>query len=319
VDLFHRRSPEEKAREEAAERQRRRAAEDAEASIAALAAGGIPVAARRRLDELRAGGPGFFTSDLTVDEHALLRGSGARPISQVMGSSVYHVGWQASRYWGSGELETLTHAMNHARDLALGRLEEEGRRAGADAVVGVHLTQARYEWGADHVEFQAVGTAVAVEGGLGARRPALTSLSGQDFWKLRRAGLWPVGIAAGSSACYAASGWGSAWRMASWQNVELTHFTEGLYEARARAMLRQRRAAAELGGLGVIGVEIARHERPVEVSETQTDMVFTFHAIGTAIAEAPRPSPPTQARLALDLSSRGAGRIRDPDPQEVAE
>jgi uncharacterized protein YbjQ (UPF0145 family) len=327
VDLFHRRSPEEKAREkaeelrrkqadEAAERRREQAQADAEASLAALEAGGIPVAAQRRLAELRAGGPGFFTSDLTVDEHALLRASGVRPISQVMGSSVYHVGWQANRYWGTGELETLTHAMNHARDLAVGRLEEEARRAGADAVVGVHLAMTSYEWGADQMEFQAVGTAVAVEDAPAAERPALTSLSGQDFWKLRRAGLWPVGIAGGSSVCYAASGWGASWRMASWQNIELTHFTQGWYEACARAMRRQRRAAVELGGLGVIGVRIARHERPVEVNENQTDMVFTFHAIGTAIAEAPRPSPPSPARLALDLRGRGGIRLRDPDPQE---
>jgi uncharacterized protein YbjQ (UPF0145 family) len=319
VPLFHRRTPEEQAREEALELRRRQAAEDAEASLAALAAGGIPVAARRRLDALRAGGPGFFTSDLTVDEHALLRGSGVRPLSQVMGSSVYHVGWQAGRYFGSGEIETVTHAMNHARELALGRLEEEARLAGANAVAGVHVTQARYDWGADHMEFQAIGTAVAVDGAPDAQRPALTNLSGQDFWKLRRAGLWPVGIVGGSSVCYAASGWGAAWRMASWQNVELTHFTEGLYEARNRAMRRLRREALELGGLGVIGVRIARHEREVEVSEGQTDMVFTFHAIGTAIAEAPRQSPPTQARLALDLGGRGGGRLRDPNPQEVAE
>jgi uncharacterized protein YbjQ (UPF0145 family) len=319
VPLFHRRSPEEKAQEEAAERRREQAERDAEASLAALAAGGIPVAAQRRLAELRAGGPAFFTSDLTVDEHALLRADGVRPLSQVMGSSVYHVGWQAGRYYGSGELETLTRAMNHARDLAVGRLEEEARRAGANAVVGVHLTRSRYEWGADHLEFQAVGTAVVVDDAPASERPALTSLSGQDFWKLRQAGLWPLGIAAGSSACYAASGWGAAWRMASWRNVELTHFTEGWYEARARAMRRQRQAAVALGAVGIIGVTLARQERPVEVSDSQTDMVFTFHAIGTAITEAPRPMPPTRARLALDLRGRGPGPLRDPDPQEVGE
>ena len=56
-----------------------------------------------------------------------------RPVCQVMGSSVYKVGWQnypwAARLGQRGsmtELRQLTDAWNHARALALGRLAAGG-------------------------------------------------------------------------------------------------------------------------------------------------------------------------------------------------
>ena len=61
--------------------------------------GGIPPKAQRRLAGLAAEGA-CFTSGLSVDEFALLRLAGVRPLAQVMGSSVYHVGWQGLP-WGS--------------------------------------------------------------------------------------------------------------------------------------------------------------------------------------------------------------------------
>src|SRR4051794_2557538 len=81
--------------EEAAERA---AEQEALAAQAALAAGQIPPKAQRRLAELRASGDdAFFTSTLSVPEFLLAREDRLRPITQVMGSSVYHVGWQYRR------------------------------------------------------------------------------------------------------------------------------------------------------------------------------------------------------------------------------
>ena len=109
----------------------------------ASSAGGIPLAAEQRIREL-AGGGTAFTSGLSISDFALTHRDGVRPICQVMGSSVYKVGWQ-NYPWGSGwgsagsltELRQLTDAWNHARALALGRLEEEAQLAGCHAVVDV--------------------------------------------------------------------------------------------------------------------------------------------------------------------------------------
>src|SRR5580658_2662318 len=76
---------------------RRRAEQDAparaEESVRAIEAGGLPLAARERLASLRASG-GSYTSDLSTSEFLLIRQAGFKPVSQVMGSCFYHVGWQ---------------------------------------------------------------------------------------------------------------------------------------------------------------------------------------------------------------------------------
>ena len=46
----------------------------------------------------------IFTSDLSVNELALLGQAGYEPLGQVMGSSVYHVGWQYMPDSGTGSL-----------------------------------------------------------------------------------------------------------------------------------------------------------------------------------------------------------------------
>ena len=91
----------------------------------------------------------------------------ACPICQVMGSSVYKVGWQ-NYPWGSDwgddasliELRPLTDAWNHARSLALGRLAEEARIAGCHAVVDVTFANTRHEFLAGEIEIAVNGTAV---------------------------------------------------------------------------------------------------------------------------------------------------------------
>ena len=152
----------------------------AEESLAAIEAGGVPVAASERLQDFREAGGRFFTSDLSVNELMLTRQAGFRPLTQVMGTCFYRTGWQ-SYPWGRGsgwlggmgwgasgagetfELEQQTAAWNEARRLALGRMAEEARLAGADAVCGVRLRRRHREWATGLIEFVVVGTAVRSE------------------------------------------------------------------------------------------------------------------------------------------------------------
>ena len=56
---------------------------------------GIPEDALRRLAEMRPGSATtMFTSDLSVNEFLLVREAGFRPLGLVLGSSIYHVGFQ---------------------------------------------------------------------------------------------------------------------------------------------------------------------------------------------------------------------------------
>jgi uncharacterized protein YbjQ (UPF0145 family) len=295
-----------------------------DASLAAIEQGGIPIEAQERLDELRARGGGFFTSDLSVSEFLLTREAGFRAVSQVMGSSFYQVGWQRMPWAGSwstrfgsmtqggvAELEVQSEAWNDARRLALGRLAEEARRAGAQAVAGVRLEQGTYAWGQSMVEFTAVGTALSSDRYDLGDDTVLSNLSGQDFSKLFRHGYWPVGLVAATTVCYVVAGWQTQNALSGgffgggWRNQELTDFTEGLYQARFLAMTKVQRQARELGAHGIVGVvyDQTQHEHEVETSNDnkRTDLIVTLHVLGTAIAEVARAEEPPATYIALPL------------------
>lgn len=265
-----------------------------EADLERLERGSIPAAAEARVRELGAGGTAF-TSGLSVSDFALTRVAGVRPVCQVMGSSVYQVGWQsypwAGGTYGTGgsmELPQLTTAWNTARQLALGRLEEEARLAGCHAVVGVTFDDRRHDFLADEIEIVVNGTAVHLpEGG---ERPVLTDLSMSDYVLLRRGGYEPVGVVTSTSVFYVVPGWSTRQATTGWQrwaNQELTDFTQGVYEAREMALGRATAQAERLGAGGMVGVGIEHHIATREAgseSARRRDLIITFHVIGTAIA-----------------------------------
>lgn len=285
--------------EDEATRQRR------EASAQSLAQGGLPLNAIDRLREQqsRQNTSGhIFTSDLSVNELTLTRQAGYVPLGQVMGSSVYHVGWQWMPYssWTSGELTTLTQAFYQARHLALSRLYQEAALLGATGVVGVRVERNEYEWGADLIEFAAIGTAIR-EADLPplnpsdpAAKPFLSALSGQEFWMLRQTGFRPVGIVVGNCTYYQVPNWNTqvttsgGWLGGGWNNQELPDYTQALYQARSLAMSRMEIEARQFEASGVIGakIEVKAEPREVEVGNNQhrTDMLYHFTALGTAIA-----------------------------------
>ena len=107
---------------------------------------GVPEHGRERLARLREQ-PRFFTSDLTVNEFLLIQEAGFEPLGLVVGSSIYHIGLQTRSWKQNQELDVLTQAMYHARELAMTRMEEEADQLGADGIVGVRLEIGRHEWG----------------------------------------------------------------------------------------------------------------------------------------------------------------------------
>ena len=119
---------------------------------------GVPEHGLERLARMK--GSGFFTSDLSVNEFLLVKEAGFEPLGLVIGSSIYHVGFQIGTWNQSQEMDVLSQAMYHARELAMTRMEEEADQLGADGVVGVRLDVSRHEWGGELAEFIAVGTAV---------------------------------------------------------------------------------------------------------------------------------------------------------------
>src|ERR1700759_128410 len=243
---------------------------------------GIPESGRERIARMKQDvARGFFTSDLSVDEFLLVKQAGFEPLGLVLGSSIYHIGFQQAMWNQSQELGVLTQAMYHARELAMTRMEEEADQLGADGIVGVRLDIGPYEGGGDLGGFISVGTAVKHRGGELHRapngRPFTSDLSGQDFAKLLRAGYRPVGLVMGNCVYHVGRQGMLASLKQVGRNVEMPNYTQALYEARELAMERMQREADELQAGGIVGARI------VERSHGWGSHVIEFFAIGTAV------------------------------------
>lgn len=244
----------------------------------------LPKQAIERLAGVRRkdGGRNIFTSDLSVNEYFCVRKAGFEPLGLVMGSSVYHIGFQKRRWGKNMELDVLTQAMYHARELAIERMKKEADALQADGIVGVKLQINRRAWGSRNAEFVAIGTAVKStdesKNFLNNRREPFTSdLSGQDFWTLLQAGYRPLSLSLGSCVYHVAHQRLGKLLSRFGRNIELTHYTQALYDARELAMERMQQEAQNEEAEGIVGVHI--HEGCYGWSQN----VIEFFAVGTAV------------------------------------
>jgi uncharacterized protein YbjQ (UPF0145 family) len=294
--------------------------QEQEQSLARVERGGIPLSAERRLKELstlKGTGErgGSFTSDLSVNGFALCHQLGLKPLSQVMGSSIYQLGyqgaWGAAGYSSSGiliELDTITQALNEVRGRALARLGEEARHVGADAVVGVQTRagESQLDTGTLALEHVVVGTAVSRKGA-NAQHPVLTELSVAEYAMLVQGGFEPLGIVAWSAVfftSYVYGGMAGGGILAGGgpltmgvQSFELREFTQAIYSAREAVMQQITGQAAALGAAGVVGVKINHSARPHTLTggmgmggglaggRELRGLMVTFTAVGTAIQQ----------------------------------
>ncbi|RNI19554.1 hypothetical protein EFY87_16990 [Flexivirga caeni] len=266
--------------------------------------GGIPPAAMervRRLAALEQQDKSAFTSDLSVSEFLLVHKLGFDAVGYVMGTSIYHIGFQAQRWGQSMELEVLSSAMYHARSLAVERMRSEAHALGADGIVGVKLQIQRYAWQEGELEFIAQGTAIRArqpnpsyklqDGG-----PFTSDLSGQDFYTLVRAGHFPRAFVFGACVYHVAhQGIRQSMKMVG-RNMEMPQFTEAAYTARELAMTRMENEANRFGADGIVGVrtEVSAHIWGEHASE--------FLALGTGVISSPESGMP-EPNLTLSLDN----------------
>jgi uncharacterized protein YbjQ (UPF0145 family) len=249
---------------------------------------------------------GVFTSDLSVSEYVLLGEAGFEPLGFVVGSSIYHVGLQTGRWSQNQELQVLTQAMYHARELAMDRMRAEADALGADGIVGMQLRLQMYAWGENCLEFIATGTAVRHLDNQGTHKApdgrAFTSdLSAQDFFRLLAAGAVPVAFVLGTCVYHIAhQGMMQSLRQIG-QNQEMVQFTQGVYEARELALARMQAESEAAQASGIVGVtvEVRNHVWGAHATE--------FLATGTAVRRLaaehrlPATSPKPTFTLGLDI------------------
>jgi uncharacterized protein YbjQ (UPF0145 family) len=244
----------------------------------------LPSGAAERLRAMRGTGehPAFFTSDLTIDEFLLVEQAGFEALGLVLGSSIYHVGFQWQKWSVSQELPVLTRAMYDARELAMTRMEEEADLLGGDGVVGVRLVFKQYAMEEGILEFQAIGTAIRHRERKGSfrtkdNRPFTSDLSGQDLWKLVRAGYRPVSLAMGACVYHIAHLSFMQTLKQAGRNQEMKVYTEATYAARELALERMQAEAVQRGGSGVVGARVE------ESNWGWGANAIEFFAVGTAV------------------------------------
>ncbi|MDX6221727.1 MAG: hypothetical protein QOD91_781 [Frankiales bacterium] len=256
-----------------------------------------------------------WTSDLSVAEFDVLGAVGFRPVGQVMGTSVYQIGYAGTNYcggggrWGGGGSPTPTRAgplidaLYDARFKALSRMQAEAGAVGADGVVGVELTIRPFPAQQQAVEFSAIGTAVRADGGAHPPRPFLSDVSGQDFVKLLLSGWVPTGIAMGVCVLVRHDDWNTRRQAGSWVNAEVSGYTDAVQGSRKGAREALAADVHRLGGEGVVvrDMTLRVHEQECLTfgSNSGRDHVAEATVLGTAItrfrktseAAAPRTLP----------------------------
>jgi uncharacterized protein YbjQ (UPF0145 family) len=298
---------------------------------------GLPPAAAERMAEVRASGT--WTSALSTGEFAAIRSVGFEPVGQVMGSAVYHIG-RSSRYWGyhdclfpgagygysfgnvgtapvavSGKgspAAALVAVFESARRAALGRMTAECTALGGDGVVSAALTMAPFAAQPNCLEFKVIGTAVRAQGSVRPRHPFTSHLDGQGFAKLVSSGWVPVELLVGMSIGVRHDDYRTQSQTYSWQNVEVTGWSQLVHEVRADARRQLQLQGAKQGGDGVIMAaselriwrESCLRARNRNNSE-QEDHVAESTMVGTTVARFASRSEPPRTLSVMPLGDRG--------------
>lgn len=237
-----------------------------------------------------------FTSGLSVSAFVLAADDGVHTLGIVQGGSVFHVGLLQALVYESQELTALTRADQQVRRLALSRLEQEAARLGAHGVIGVSFQQRAID--KDGLEFWAMGTAIRLTQGETPPRPFLCTLSGAEFWTLRRAGYRPCGVALGVCAAYHVVSLPLRNLLISrarrdlgrkgLAGMELPEYTEAVQQARQTALHRLADGAAQGLAEGVINIRVEQSVAPPPTDDDNPyrrfDLLIRFVALGTAVA-----------------------------------
>jgi len=220
------------------------------------------------------------TSDLTIDEELIVHAIGWEAVELVSGVSMVSIPWSATLWsWGQGEIQRASLASEMAFGAAIARMHAEAAEVGGHGVVGVAIVR---EVHASFVNVTLTGTAVRPIGAHAVRREEVfvSDLSARGFALLTLAGWRPLALVQGASFVYAPRRSVGAVVQQRTQNVELTNYTEAMYNARETAMERMQAMALDVGASGVVEVKVIEGPMPFATH------AVAFAAWGTAVRRA---------------------------------
>ncbi len=221
--------------------------------------------------------------------------SGYEPLKFVFGNVAYSIGLGGGiigklKSMGRGEIKEFSDVFNSTRHLALQRIVNEAKSAGANAVLGIETRIMPFQ--GTH-EMLMLGTA-AYHPGLPPEfknAPITSDLTCEEMWNLASLGYAPMKLVLGTAVYSLGLVGGLTAMLKSMSRGEISDLTSLIYEAREHALGMIKREAEALGADNVVGIRTHIHE---------LGNLIEFMAVGTAIKKIPgittvSPTLPPQA------------------------
>ena len=213
---------------------------------------------------------------------------GYTPKRFVIGNVCYSIGvtggiFGALKTLARGEVKEFSDIFNATRHLALRRIGQEARAAGANAVLGIQTRIMPF--GTAH-EMLMVGTAASHPSlpGNSDVDPVTSDLTCEETWNLAALGYMPLKLVLGT-AVYALGVVGGLKAMfKSFTRGEISDLTSLIYDAREHAIGIIKAEAARIGADDVVGIKTHIHEY---------GSLIEFMAVGTAVKKMPNCKPIT--------------------------
>lgn len=204
--------------------------------------------------------------------------AGFTPVQFVFGNVAYSVGATGGiigslKAMARGEIREFSDVFNRTRHIALQRISDEARRAGANAVVGIETRTMPFQ--GVH-EMLMLGTASNhPKLPLSARENPITSdLTNEEMWNLVHMGFLPQKLLLGTAVYSLGMVGGIKAAFKSLSRGEVSDLTTLIYDAREHAIGLIRAEAEAIGADDVVGIKAHIHEH---------GNLLEFMAIGTAV------------------------------------
>ena len=224
-----------------------------------------------------------FSSSADGQELYCQMDSGFQPIKFVFGNVAYSIGLGGGiggmfKSLQRGEVPQFSEVFNQTRHLALIRIAQEARNAGANAVVGIQTSIIPFKGMQEMVMIGTASNHPALPPQY-AQNPITSDLTNEEMWNLIYMGYMPIQLVLGVSVYSLGLVGGITSAFKALGRGEISELTSLIYEARENAIARIAADATACGADDVVGIK-------TNVYQLGNGMI-EFMAIGTAVKRMP--------------------------------
>ncbi len=201
-----------------------------------------------------------------------------KPKKFVFGNVAYSIGIArgiigALKTLVRGEVKEFSNIFNTTRHLALQRIVDDAKKAGANSVIGIETTILPI-MGTGLQEMLMIGTA-AHNNALPSDGVVTSDMTTQEMWNLNKMGYAPMKLLLGTSVYSLGFVGGVTSFLKSFVKGEISELSKLIYEARENALAILNKQADEIGADEIVGVKTYVYQLGGGMIE--------FLAIGTAV------------------------------------